>query len=144
MRDELKVELNGSTDGRISKCAGVVLPSLLSLPLLLLSLAFLTGGCNRSGSSRDAARNKPAPFERDLASVQRNNYQKVYVISRPDGAALNADDKAYLKINMPIETTMRILTDEDRRLIVGTNFDLKPEHLDALNRRFRVEDYTGR
>jgi hypothetical protein len=88
--------------------------------------------------------NKPSAFERDLASVQRNNYRKVYVISRPDGAALNADDKSYLKTNMPIETTMRILTDEDRRLIVGTNFDLKPEHLDALNRRFRIEDYTER
>jgi hypothetical protein len=45
---------------------------------------------------------------------------------------------------MPIETTMRILTDEDRRLIVGTNFDFKPEHFDALNKRFRIEDYTGR
>jgi hypothetical protein len=119
----------------ISKCAGVV---------VLLLLAVLPGGCNRSGSQPGAARNKLPAFERDLASVQRNNFQKVYVISRPDGAALNADDKAYLKTNMPVETTMRILTDEDRRLIVGTNFDLKPEHFDALNKRFRVEDYTGR
>jgi len=120
---------------RTSKCAGVV---------VLLSLALIIGGCNRSGSQPGAAQNKPPAFERDLASVQRNNFQKVYVISRPDGAALNADDKAYLKTNMPIETTMRILTDEDRRLIVGTNFDLKPEHLEALNKRFRLEDYTGR
>lgn len=111
---------------------------------MFLSLAVLSGGCNRSGSQTDATKNKLPAFERDLASVQRNNYQKVYVISRPDGAAFNADDKAYLKTNMPIETTMRILTDEDRRLIVGTNFDLKPEHLDALNKRFRIEDYTGR
>ena len=120
----------------ISKCAAV---------LVLLSLAVVSGGCNRSGSPQEGvARNKPPAFERDLASVQRNNFQKVYVISRPDGGALDGDDKAYLKTNMPIETTMRILTDEDRRLIVGTNFDLKPEHFEALNRRFRVEDYTGR
>jgi hypothetical protein len=45
---------------------------------------------------------------------------------------------------MPIETTMRILTDADRRLIVGTNFEFKPEHLAALNQRFKLEDYTGR
>ncbi|HZH92403.1 MAG TPA: hypothetical protein VEX70_17535 [Pyrinomonadaceae bacterium] len=135
MRDDLKVKRLEFVGTGISKCACVV---------LLLSLAVLSGGCNRSGSPEGAARNKPSAFERDLASVQRNNYQKVYVISRPDGAAFNADDKGYLKTNMPIETTMRILTDEDRRLIVGTNFDLKPEHLDALNRRFRVEDYTGR
>jgi hypothetical protein len=120
---------------KISKCAALVM-------LLLLGVA--TGGCNRSGSQQGAAQNKLSTFERDLASVQRNNYQKVYVISRPDGGALNADDKAYLKTNMPIETTMRILTDEDRRLIVGTNFDFKPEHFDALNKRFRIEDYTGR
>jgi hypothetical protein len=135
MRDELKVKTATSASAGISKCAGII---------MLLALALLGGGCNRSGSQTDAARNKIPAFERDLASVQRNNYQKVYVISRPDGGRLDTEDKAYLKTNMPIETTMRILTDEDRRLIVGTNFDLKPEHLDALNRRFRVEDYTGR
>jgi hypothetical protein len=135
MRDELKVKITESVRVWISKGAGVV---------MLLSLAVLSGGCNRSGSQPGAAQNKLPAFERDLASVQRNNFQKVYVISRPDGGALDADDKAYLRTNMPIETTMRILTDEDRRLIVGTNFDLKPEHLDALNKRFRVEDYTGR
>jgi basic membrane lipoprotein Med (substrate-binding protein (PBP1-ABC) superfamily) len=103
------------------------------------------GGCNRSASrDNNAAQNKPSAFEIDLAAVRRNNFQKVYVISRPDGGTLNADDKAYLKTNMPIETTMRILTDEDRRLIVGTNFDFKPEHTDALNKRFKVEDYTNR
>jgi basic membrane lipoprotein Med (substrate-binding protein (PBP1-ABC) superfamily) len=136
MRDELKVEMAETVGIKISKCVAVV---------ALLSLAVLHGGCNRSGSQQQgAAQNKLPVFERDLASVQRNNFQKVYVISRPDGAALNADDKAYLKTNMPIETTMRLLTDEDRRLIVGTNFDLKPEHFDALNKRFHVEDYTGR
>ena len=135
MRDELRVKMAKTLGGWISKCVGAA---------LLLSLAVTSGGCNRSGSQQGAARNKPPAFERDLASVQRNNFQKVYVISRPDGGTLNADDKAYLKTNMPIETTMRILTDEDRRLIVGTNFDFKPEHFDALNKRFRIEDYTGR
>ncbi|HYP00341.1 MAG TPA: hypothetical protein VER76_09150 [Pyrinomonadaceae bacterium] len=112
--------------------------------VFLLSLALVASGCGDRTPSGAATQNKPSAFERDLASVQRNNFQKVYVITRPDGGQLNADDKAYLKTNMPIETTMRILTDEDRRLIVGTNFDFKPEHLDALNKRFRVEDYTGR
>ena len=121
---------------KISNCAGFV---------ILLALVVLTSvGCNRSDSPDNAAQNKPSAFERDLASVQRNNYRKVYVISRPDGGAFNTDDKAYLKTNMPIETTMRILTNEDRRLIVGTNFDLKPEHLAAINGRFKLEDFTGR
>ncbi|MDQ1592578.1 MAG: hypothetical protein QOG71_3205 [Pyrinomonadaceae bacterium] len=124
---------------KISKRSAIVVAAVV-----LLSLAVFNVGCNRSSAPQGATQNKLPAFERDLASVKRNNFQKVYVIARPDGATLNADDKAYLKTNMPIETTMRILTDEDRRLIVGTNFDLKPEHLDALNKRFRVEDYTGR
>lgn len=113
--------------------------------VMLAAFVVALGGCNSFGSrDKDAAQNKPSAFEKDLASVRRNNFQKVYVISRPDGGLLNADDKAYLKTNMPVETTMRILTDEDRRVIVGTNFDFKPEHTDALNKRFKVEDYTNR
>jgi hypothetical protein len=119
--------------------------SKLVLTIMLAAFVVVLGGCNRSGSGdNSAAQNKPSVFERDLASVRRNNFQKVYVISRPDGGSLNAEDKAYLKTNMPIETTMRILTDEDRRVIVGTNFDFKPEHTDALTKRFKVEDYTNR
>ncbi len=129
MWDEMKV--------KISNCAGLVI-------LLALIVGATTVGCNRSGSRNETAQNKPSAFERDLASVRRNHYRKVYVISRPDGGAFNADDKAYLKTNMPIETTMRILTDEDRRLIVGTNFDLQPEHLAAINQRFKLEDFTGK
>lgn len=120
---------------KISKRAATVMLAAFVVAML--------GGCGDRSGAGDAAQNKPSAFERDLASVRRNNYQKVYVISRPDGATLNADDKAYLKTNMPIETTMRILTDEDRRVIVGTNFDFKPEHADALNKRFKVEDYTA-
>lgn len=112
--------------------------------LILAGFVVALGGCGGSGAGgNDAAQNKPSVFEKDLASVRRNNFQKVYVISRPDGGSLNAEDKAYLKTNMPIETTMRILTDEDRRVIVGTNFDFKPEHSEALNKRFKVEDYTN-
>lgn len=113
--------------------------------VMLAAFVVVLGGCARSGSGdNSAAQNKQSDFEKDLAAVRRNNFQKVYVISRPDGGSLNADDKAFLKTNMPIETTMRILTDEDRRVIVGTNFDFKPEHTDALNKRFKVEDYTNR
>jgi hypothetical protein len=113
--------------------------------VILAAFVVALGGCDRSGSrGNGAAQNKPSAFEKDLDSVRRNNFQKVYVISRPDGGSLNAEDKAYLKTNMPIETTMRILTDEDRRVIVGTNFDFKPEHTDALTKRFKVEDYTNK
>ncbi len=124
---------------KISNRVGLV--TFLALFVVLLAPV----GCNRSGSrGNEAAQNKPSAFERDLASVRRNNFRQVYVIARPDGGAFNPDDKAYLKTNMPVETTMRILTDEDRRLIVGTNFDFKPEHLAAINGRFKLEDFTGR
>jgi basic membrane lipoprotein Med (substrate-binding protein (PBP1-ABC) superfamily) len=122
----------------------VKISKLAALAMLSAFVVAALGGCDRSGSrDNSAAQNKPSAFEKDLDSVRRNNFQKVYVISRPDGGSLNADDKAYLKTNMPIETTMRILTDADRRVIVGTNFDFKPEHVEALTKRFKVEDYTN-
>jgi hypothetical protein len=123
---------------KISNCRGLV-------TLLVFIVLIAPVSCNRSGSrGNEAATNKLSTFERDFALVRRNNFRQVYVISRLDGGALNADDKTYLKMNMPIETTMRILTDADRRLIVGTNYELKPEHLAAINERFKLEDFTGR
>ncbi|HYX41568.1 MAG TPA: hypothetical protein VE821_07715, partial [Pyrinomonadaceae bacterium] len=68
-----------------------------------------------------------------------------YVFARKDGQPLQADDKSFLKAHAPDDVnSMWILTDIERRVIVGTNVDFTPENMNALGKRFAVEDDTGK
>lgn len=103
----------------------------------------LLAGCQR------AADKQPPPqlseFERSMVTVRNGGFLHTYVFARKDGQTLQADDKAFLKAHPPDDVnSMWLLTDGERRVILGTNTDLTPENKDALGKRFAVEDYTGR
>jgi hypothetical protein len=128
-----------------------------ALLLIALLAASLFSGCQRGGgansqSASNAASASPSPrksqpqteFEHDLDYVRTGNFRYIYVIARPDGVPPNSDDITYLTENTPKETNQRILTEGKRRIIVGTNFVFTPENLDALRKRFTVEDYSGK
>lgn len=120
--------------------------------LILLAALTTFCGCERAGSgaSNNAAstaspqRTPLTAFERDLDFVRTGRFAYVYVIARPDNGVIDKDDKTYLKENTPRETNQWVSTDENRRVIAGTNFVFTPENMDALRKRFIVEDYSGR
>jgi hypothetical protein len=128
--------------------AKIFQPGITLLALVLLATGF--EGCNRSqqSSNQGAAQARPTPprtdFEQKLQYVRDGQFTYMYVFSRPDNAALDKDDVVYLKENAPRETNMWVKTDDGRRVIAGTNFEFTPENLDALRKRFNVEDYSGR
>lgn len=129
-----------------SKKVGNIFYSSFVLVSLLSILTLFSSGCNRSSSSVNAPP-KPTPateFERDLEKVRVGQYRYVYVFSRPDNAPFSSDDAAYLKANSPLEVNGWYKTDEGRRVIAGSNFTFKPEQIEALKKRFNIEDYTGR
>jgi hypothetical protein len=125
-------------------------PSAAFLIVLIASTVFC--GCNRAGSEIEntsapasASPRKPlTAFERDLEYVRTGRFTNIYVIARQDNAVLSKDDITYLKENTPRETNQWVSTDENRRVIAGTNFPFMPEHLDALRKRFIVEEHPGR
>lgn len=126
------------------------LHSVMILALVLTGFAF--AGCqqsasleNESASKQHSAARKPAtPFETDLDYVRKGQFHHIYVFSRQDGGKFQPDDIAYLKANSPKQTNMWVSTDEGRRAIAGSNFDFEPAHMDALSKRFIIEDYTGK
>src|SRR5919202_46038 len=82
-------------------------------------------------------------FERDLVTVKNGGFGHIYVFARRDGQAFAADDKSYLKAHQPDDVnSMWLLSDQERRVILGTNTDFTPDNLSALTKRFNVEDYT--
>lgn len=81
-------------------------------------------------------------FEDRLKSVQTGDFDFVYAFRRKDGGALDSDDIKYFKENSPWETNQRVLTADKKALIAGSNFVFPPENLDALKKRFKMDDYS--
>ncbi len=127
----------------------------LSLIILALVIAGATlTSCNNgktntaSSSSPAVATSSAAPtpkpgFEADLDYVRKGQYTYVWVFSRKDGKPLDKSDAAYLRTNAP-QVVDWVTTEEGKRVIAGTNFDLAQGNLSLLKKRFNVEDYTGK
>jgi len=122
---------------------------------LLLSVCF--GAC---GGTPPAANNNPTPepspeptaqtqaspltgFEKDLQYVRNGGYSYIYVFARKDGKPLDKDDGAFLRTNAP-QVVDWVTTNEGRKVIAGTNFNLEEGNLELLKKRFVAEDYSAR
>ena len=129
-----------------------VITSTLSLVAMLILGSSLSscnrGNSNPSSANSAASQTSPAPppktgFEADLEYVRKGQYTYVWVFSRKDGKVLDKDDAAYLRTNAP-QVVDWVTTEEGKKVIAGTNFDLAQGNLALLQKRFKVEDYTGK
>ncbi len=116
--------------------------------LVGISLTSCGSGSQAPSTGESATSSSPAPspktgFEADLDYVRKGQYTYVWVFSRTDGKTLDKDDAAYLRKNAP-QVVDWVTTDEGRKVIAGTNFDLALGNLELLKKRFVVEDYTGK
>ena len=125
---------------------------LLIVPTLLVAtLLSSCTGANKNSEPGPVANNaQPIPaaspktgFEADLDFVRKGQYTYVWVFSRKDGKPLDSSDNAYLKKNAP-QVVDWVTSGEARKVIAGTNFDLRKGNLASLEKRFNVEDYTGK
>ncbi|MGI9069137.1 MAG: hypothetical protein ACR2HX_22385 [Pyrinomonadaceae bacterium] len=126
-----------------------ILRSSLMILVMLCAGISLTSCSSGSQSNESAtAPSSPAPppktgFEADLDYVRKGQYTYIWVFSRNDGKPLDKDDAAYLRKNAP-QVVDWVTTDEGRKVIAGTNFDLAQGNLELLKKRFVAEDYTGK
>lgn len=124
-------------------------PGLLILVMLITGILLIAcgGGTNSNSSEGPGAQSSPIPpkvgFEADLEYVRKGQYTYVWVFSRKDGQPLDKEDGAYLRTNAP-QVVDWVTTDQGKKVIAGTNFDLALGNLDLLKKRFVVEDYTSK
>ena len=129
-------------------------PKSRRLSFVIASL-FLLAGCNDRSTTNTAppatespiAAVSPTPtqtgFEADLDYIRKGGYTYIWVFSRKDGKPLDKDDGAFLRTNAP-QVVDWVTTDEGKKVIAGTNFDLALGNLGLIKKRFVAEDYTGR
>ena len=118
-----------------------------------LALLALLSACNDSPTTTTSQRSPtpspataPSPlkgFEADLQYIRNGSYTYIWVFSRKDGKVLDRDDGAFLRKNAP-QVVDWVTTDEGRKVIGGTNFNLEEGNLELLKQRYMAEDYSGR
>ncbi|HJX92050.1 MAG TPA: hypothetical protein VJ372_16225 [Pyrinomonadaceae bacterium] len=121
--------------------------------ILIVCFGLIVSGCQKrvaenTGQDQPPPSPKPAAsplvgFAADLQFIKNGQYTYVYVFSRKDGKPLNAEDGQFLRTNAP-QMVDWVKTDEGKKVIGGTNFNLAEGNLGLLQKRFVVEDYSGK
>src|SRR5881227_3741814 len=121
--------------------------------ILTIALGFPISGCRHAtSSSDDETADVPAyhpeatpatQFERDLKFVRDGHFTHVWIFSRKDGKELTKEDSGSLRTNAP-KVVDWVTTDGNKKVIGGSNFDIDPAQMAALQKRFKVEDYSGK
>jgi hypothetical protein len=99
---------------------------------------------NNAGAPLPVAENaeRLTPVERELRDMETANFKIIYVIKRRDGGVFDKEDKRYLSDNKPADVNRFILTDDEKAFVAGSNFPFSLESLEALQKRFIVEDHS--
>lgn len=123
----------------------------ITLIVITVSIATSLTACRRRASSDDETpdtstyrpESTPATqFERDMKYVRDAHFKYVWIFARKDGKELTKEDSDSLHTNAP-KVVDWVKTDENR-VIAGSNFPLEGPQLAALQKRFNVQDYSGK
>lgn len=125
--------------------------TLYAFAALLFAVVLIAAGCGanetvlQSGGhdtpSNTIVQNEQTTFESDLEAMHTAGFDFIYALRRRDGAVLNADDVSTIK-SLTAETNRRVRSDGDRAILIGSNFQLEPKNIAALDEHFSVEDYS--
>ena len=137
-----------------SEDGGGAVIGLIRLGILFAALLCL-GACSSnspitSNTAPTPASTSPTPqaspltgFEKDLQYIRNGGFTYIWIFSRKDGKPLDKDDSTFLRTNAP-QVVDWVTTDEGRKVIAGTNFNLEEGNLAALRKRYVTEDYSGK
>src|SRR5438105_621401 len=122
------------------------------LIILTFTIGLCGSACRSSSSSNDETpdtstyRPEATPatqFERDLKYIHDAHFVHVWIFSRKDGKELTKEDSNVLRTNAP-KVVDWVTTDQNRKVIAGSNFELDQPQMAALQKRFKIEDYSGK
>jgi hypothetical protein len=107
--------------------------------------------CRRTssdGGPPDTSTYRPLPtpateFEQKLKDVRDGHFKYVWVFRRLDGKEFTSEDSEILRTYAP-KVVDWIGLDDKKTYIAGSNFPLAPENLAALQKKYKIEDYSGR
>lgn len=114
---------------------------------LIVSIFVACGGnqsilnSGKESAGRANSETTTTPFAKDLESVQTANFSFIYVLRRKDGGKMDSEDKSVIR-QQTAQANRRVAADDDRAVIVGSNFQLAPNNMAAIYQRFAVENLS--
>ena len=119
-------------------------------PILLLGACGGSPPQNQANSQSAAPQPSPTVqaspltgFQKDLQYVRNGQYTYIWVFSRKDGKPFEPADSIFLRANAP-QVVDWVTTDEGKKVIAGTNFNLEEGNLELLKKRYVTEDYSNK
>jgi hypothetical protein len=82
-------------------------------------------------------------FEKDLQYIRNGGFTYIWVFSRKDNKPLDKQDGDFLRTTAP-QVVDWVITEDGKKVIGGTNFNLEEGNLELLKKRFVTENFTGR
>ena len=77
----------------------------------------------------------------EVANMRTADFRFIWVIRRKDGGVFDAADKAIIRPNT-VEMNRRVITDDAKAVIIGSNAAPFKENFDALAAAFAVQDLS--
>ena len=102
----------------------------------------MQSSAERSEPTPSTAKPETSTFERDLDAMRNADFYLVYAFRRKDGAVLDADDRSFASAVIPPEINRRMVSDQGRAILIGSNFKLPEDSMKALSERFAITDLS--
>ena len=124
----------------------------VAILIIIVVTGALSSACRRSASTGDDTpdtstyRPLPTPateFEQKLKIVQDAHFQHVWVFTRVDGKEFTSEDSEVLHANAP-KVVDWVGLDDRKTFIAGSNFPIEPHNLAVLQKRYKIQDYSGK
>jgi hypothetical protein len=129
----------------------------LRLVVFILSLVTTSTlvSCDKSSTHNNAPPQEPAvsqaspvasplsDFDRTVRFVRNGQFAYIWVFSRKDGKPFDKQDGDFLRTKAP-QIVDLAMTEDRKKAVGGTNFDLEKGNMNELRKRFVVEDFTAR
>lgn len=105
--------------------------------------SILESGKERSASEVSANGNSPAydTAEAEIENMRTANFRYIYVIRRNDGDVFASAEKTLIKTETD-GANRRVGAERGRAIIVGSNYPITVQKVNALRSQFAIEDLS--
>ena len=120
--------------------------------IIVLGFALVSfGACHRTASDDETPDNstyRPLPtpateFEQKLKLMRDAHFQYVWLFTRKDEKEFTSEDSELLRTNAP-KVVDWVKMDDKKKYFAGSYVPIDPKNLETLQKRYKIEDYSGK